>query len=106
MTELFALLVADDRFEVLNLDQSLANKHHLGYVGDIRDPGIADQLRIESQQPRWFLRISAGGGLPFQQAASAVQLTDGIHVGYEVVLAGQGLVEFELQVALRLTGAN
>ena len=51
MAELLALLVADDRSEVLDLDQPLADKHHLGDVGDTGDPGIADQLRIESQQP-------------------------------------------------------
>src|SRR6202035_1470531 len=106
MAELFPLLVADDGSEVLNLDQPLANKYNLGYVSDTRDPGIANQLRIEGKQSGWFFRISAGGGLSFQQAASTVQLTDGIYVGHEIVLAGQGLAVFDLQVAPRLTDAN
>src|ERR1700722_12707392 len=106
MAELFALFVADDSPEVLNLYQPFADKHHLGYVGDTRDPGIANQLRIEGQQPRWFLRVAAGSGLPFQQTASAVQFSHGIYVGHEVVLAGQGFAEFDLQVAARLTDAN
>src|ERR1700693_3548717 len=106
MAELFALLFADDSSEVLNLYQALANKHHLGYIGDTRHPGIADQLRIESQQPRWFLRVTAAGGLPFQQAASTVEFSHGIDVGYEVVVCGQSLAEFDLQVAPSLADAN
>src|ERR1700722_13804947 len=106
MAELFPLLVADNSSEILNLDQPLADKYHLGYVGDTCEPGIADQLRVESQQPCRLLQVAAGGGLPFQQAASAVQFTDGVHVGYKVVLAGQGFAEFDLQVAARLTDAN
>src|SRR5438105_9262017 len=46
VAELFALFVPDDRPEVLNLDQTLTDKHHLGYIGDAGDPGVADQLRI------------------------------------------------------------
>src|SRR5712691_4545947 len=104
--EFFALVVVDRGPEVLNLDQPLADENHLSHVGNTCDPGIANQLRVKSQQPSWFLRISAGRGLPFQQAASAVQIADGIHIGYEVVLATQGLGEFDLQVATRLADAN
>src|ERR1700693_1024182 len=106
MAELFPLLVVDDRPEVLNLDQPLADKHHLRYIGDTRDPGIADQLRIESQQPCWFLRISAGSGLPFQQAANTVELSDGIHVGYAVILLRELLAESNLQVVPSLADVN
>jgi hypothetical protein len=88
MAELFALFVADDRSEVLNLDQPLADKHYLGYVGDTGNPGVADQLRIESQQSCGFFRVPAGGGLPLQQATSAVQIARGIDVGDKVILAG------------------
>src|SRR5882724_10345210 len=106
MPELFALFVADDRPEILNLDQPLADKYHLGHVGDAGDPGVADQLRIESQQPGWFFRVAAGSGLPLQQAASAVQVAYGIDIGHEIILPGQGLAELDLQVAMRLADAN
>lgn len=87
MAELFALSVADDRSEVLNFDQPLADKHYLGDVSDAGDPGVADQLRIESQQSCWFFRVAATGGLPLQQAAIAVQIADGIDLGHKVILA-------------------
>jgi hypothetical protein len=46
--DLFALLVGDDRSEVLNLDQPLSDKHDLGYIGDNGHPGIANRLRNEN----------------------------------------------------------
>jgi hypothetical protein len=78
----------------------------LGDVCDPGDPGIANKLRIQGQQPCWFFGVAAGGGLPLQQAAGAVELTDGIHVGHEVVLPGLGLVELDLQVTPRLADAD
>jgi anti-sigma regulatory factor (Ser/Thr protein kinase) len=44
VAELFSLRVRDDGPEILNLDQSLADKYHLSDVRDTRDPGIANQL--------------------------------------------------------------
>jgi hypothetical protein len=70
--EFFALFLADDGPEVLDLDQPLADKHHLSHVGNASDPGIADQLRIQGQQPIWLLRIAAGGSLPLEQTAGAI----------------------------------
>ena len=67
------LFVGDGGPEVLDFDQSLANEHDLSDVGDAGHPGVADQLRIESQQALRFLRIPAGSGLPLQQAPGTVQ---------------------------------
>jgi hypothetical protein len=72
VAELLSLLFGDCCSEILNLDQPLADKHYLSYVCDTCHPGIANELRVESQQPGWFLWIAAGGGLPFKQAAGAV----------------------------------
>src|SRR2546426_9520953 len=41
-------------------DQTLADEHHLSHFCDICDPGIADQLWIQGQQPIWFLRVTVG----------------------------------------------
>ena len=106
LPEFFALFVADDGPEVLNLDQPLADKDHLRDICDTGDPGIANQLRIEGQQPVRLLRVAAGGGLPLKQARDAIQLAQGVDVGHEIVLPGQGLGEFHLQVAPRLTDAD
>ena len=91
VAELRALLVTDRGPEVLNLDQPFADKHHLSDVCDTGGPGRADQLRIESQQSGRLFRITAGCSLPFEQAASTVELSDGIHVGHEVVLPSRTL---------------
>jgi hypothetical protein len=68
-----ALLFADGSPEVLDLHEALANEDHLGDFGNAGDPGIADHLRIESQHSLRFLRISARGGLPLQQALFPIQ---------------------------------
>jgi hypothetical protein len=70
--EFVSLLLGDGGTEVLDLDQPLADKHHLSHVGNASDPGIADQLRIQGQQPIWLLRIAAGGSLPLEQTAGAI----------------------------------
>src|SRR5258707_1854596 len=102
VAELLALFVADGCPEVLNLDQAFADKHHLSHVCDTCDPGIANQLRIQGQQSGRLFRIAAGGGLPLDEAAGAVELSDGIDVGHEGVLPGYWVVELDLQVSPRL----
>ena len=51
LTKLIALFVGDGGAEVLNLDQALADEDDLGDVGDAGDPGVADELRIEHEEP-------------------------------------------------------
>ena len=85
VAEFLALLVGDRGAQVLDLDQSLAHEDDLGDFGDAGHPGIADQLRIEGKQSLRLFRVSAGRGLPLQQAALSVEFPDGIDVGDEVV---------------------
>src|SRR6266705_797580 len=92
--------------KILNLNQSLADEDHLCDFGDAGDPGVANQLRIQSQQSIRFLCVAAGSGLPLDQAAGAVQLSDRVDVGYEVILFGNGSHELDLQVAARLANAD
>jgi hypothetical protein len=47
--KLLSLFVGNGGGQVLNFDQSFAHEYDLGNVGDTSDPGVADQLRIESQ---------------------------------------------------------
>ena len=85
MTKFLTLQVADRRAQILDFYQSLTDEYHLSHFSDACDPGIANQLRIECQQPLRFFRISAGGCLPFQQAACAIKFPDAINVGDEFV---------------------
>jgi hypothetical protein len=59
-------------------------------------------LGIEREQPVGLFRVSARRGLPLQQAALSVKLTDGIDVGDELVLSSNRPGELDLQIALRL----
>jgi hypothetical protein len=49
MAEFFTLSVADSGPEILNLDESFADEHDLSNVCDTGNPGVANQLRIESE---------------------------------------------------------
>src|SRR5438132_11796601 len=48
LPEFAALLICDSGVQVLNFDQAFAHEHHLGDVGDSGDPGITNQLRVQS----------------------------------------------------------
>ena len=47
MTEFCPLLISYCRWQILNFHHSLADEHNLCDIGNARDPGITDQLRIE-----------------------------------------------------------
>jgi hypothetical protein len=94
------LLVCNGGAKVLDFHQSLANEYDLGdrrHAGHLR---IADQLRIEPQQPLWFLRVAARGRFPFQKTSCPVQFANGIDVADELV-PSDGACEPDLQVPLR-----
>src|SRR5437016_5360289 len=92
--------------KILNLNQSLADEDDLCDFGDAGHPGVANQLRIQSQQSIRFLCVAAGSGLPLDQGARAVQRSDRVDVGYEVILVGNRPPELDLQVAARLANAD
>src|SRR5437660_7588717 len=92
--------------KILNLNQSLADEDDLCDLGDAGHPGVANQLRIQSQQSILFLCVAAGSGLPLDQAACPVQLSDRVDVGYEVILFRHCPRELELQVAAALANAD
>src|SRR5207244_5051420 len=104
--ELLTLLIGDCGTKILKLNQSLADEDDLCDFGDAGHPGVANQLRIQSQQSIRFLCVAAGRGLPLDQGARAVQLSDRVDVGYEVILFGNGSHELDLQVAARLANAD
>src|SRR5580704_5915669 len=81
LSKFSSLFVGDGSAEVLNLDQALANEDNLGDLGDARDPGVADELGIEHEQPSRFFGVSAGSSFPLEQARRPVEGSDGIDVG-------------------------
>src|ERR1019366_7289087 len=73
LAELTPLLVADRGLEILDLGNTLADKGHNRHIGNPADPGVADQLRIKSQQTLGLLRVACRGRLPFKERRLAVQ---------------------------------
>ena len=66
LPEFVPLFVRDCGFKILDLDQTLSNEDDLGNFGDARQPGVADELRIEGEQSVGLFRIPTRSGLPFQ----------------------------------------
>src|SRR5207245_4286606 len=104
--ELPALLFSDRGAEVLDLGHALAHENHHGHLGDATDPGVTDELRVESQQSFGFLWVAAARGLPLKQAAGAIEMPQRIDIGHEVVAVGKWADQLHLQVAARLADAD
>ena len=58
----------------------LPHEHDHSHVANSGDPGVADQLGIEGQQPIGFLGIAAARCFPIDQILLVVKLPDGVDV--------------------------
>src|SRR5579862_4821644 len=85
LAKLLTLLFRDRSQQVLNLRNAFPHKRHNGDFGDARDPGVADQLKVKRSQPLGLVGVTGTGGLPFEQPPCAVQVADGIDIGYKLV---------------------
>ena len=96
LAEFVTLFFGDRGSQVLNFNQPLTDENNLGDFRDTGDPRVADKLRIESQQTGWFFWVAIGRSLPLQEAATAIELADGIDIGHEVIAAAKRLNHFDL----------
>src|SRR5579864_601347 len=106
VAELLPLVISDGGLEILDFDQALAYEHHLGDIVDAGEPGVADQLRVECQESFWLFRVAGGGGFPFEQASTAVESSDGIDVGHELIASRERAHELDLQIPSGLADAD
>ncbi|MGB8115100.1 MAG: hypothetical protein WCF22_15065 [Candidatus Sulfotelmatobacter sp.] len=106
VSEFFPLLLGDRGSQILDFDLPFPHEYYLGHFRDSRYPRIADELRIQTQQSIWFVRVATGRGLPLQKTAIAIQLPDGIDIGNEVVASGKPLFHLDLQIAMWLPNAD
>src|SRR5450631_1335013 len=74
------LFFRNRRPQVLDLGRLLPDKYDKCHLGNPTDPRIADELGVERKQTVRLVRVATAGGLPIDQAACAVDFTDGIHV--------------------------
>ena len=70
--------------QILNLGLMLSREDDQGDIRNPRHPGVAKQLRVERQQPRWLIGITTRCGLPVHETTEAIGL-------------GSGTVQRELQ---------
>ncbi len=92
--------------KVLNLDHSLPHEDHFRDLGNTGNPGVANQLRIQTQESLGLLRIAAGSGLPFQKAFGAIQYPNCIDVSHKIVGRRYRFCELDLQIPSRLSNAD
>ena len=85
MSKLLALFVGDRSAEILDFDEAFADENYLGNIGNARDPGVADKLRIQRQQSLRLFGVSGRRSFPFQQTTFAIKFPDGVDIGDEVV---------------------
>src|SRR6266478_590997 len=104
--ELLTLLFRDGRSQVLNLGSVFPDEDDQRYFRNPADPGIANELRVEREQSIWFRCITAGCGLPIDQAVLAIDLSDGIKIGDEFASSRQCPRHFDLQILLRTANPN
>src|SRR5690348_13172674 len=57
--ELATLIITDRGAKVLDFDHSFAHEHDLGHFRNSSDPGVAEQLRIKTEETLGFLGIAA-----------------------------------------------
>src|SRR5580704_3965553 len=106
LAKLLPLLFGDRSQEVLNLRDAFPHESHNGDVGDARDPGVADELKVERSQPLGLIWVSSTRGLPFQQTPRAVQVANGIDIGHEFVAARERADDLLLHVAFGLANPD
>src|SRR5271169_5571758 len=99
LPEAVALLLGDGGAQILDLDQPLAHEDHKSDVGFSGDPGVTDELGVQSQQTLRLVGVAGAGGFPVNDRAFSVELADGIDVGDEFVAVSDGARELDLQIA-------
>src|SRR5450432_3421397 len=100
------LFFRNRRPQVLDLGLLLPDKHDKCHLGNPTDPRIADELRVERKQPIRAVWVATGSGFPINQAARAVNLSDGIHVCHKLGASGERPQEFSLKIFRRMVDAN
>jgi hypothetical protein len=83
--EFFALRFGNGRLQILDLRMVFPDEDYESYFGNSGKLGITDQLRIERKQACGIIRIPGSSCFPIDDAAQAIEFTNGIHVGQEVI---------------------
>jgi hypothetical protein len=66
LAKLLTLFFGNRSQQVLNLWNALPHKSHNGDIGDARDPGVADKLKVKRRQPLGLIRVTSTRSFPFE----------------------------------------
>ena len=83
-----------------------SHKHNHCHFRNPTDPRIADELRIEGEQTARFFWVTAGRGLPIDQAGYSVHFTDRIQVANELAACRQDPTPLGLKALLRFMNGD
>src|SRR6266404_1689737 len=100
------LLLRDCCSQILNFGSMLPHKNNQCHLGNASDPRIANQLRIERKQTFRAIWVATGRGLPVNEAAHTVYLTDRVEIGNKFAASRQRLQKFDLEILTRVADAN
>src|SRR6266404_451660 len=104
--KLLPLLLGDCCSQVLNLGSMLAHEDDQGHLRHASDPRVANELRIERKQTFRAFWVTTCCGLPVDQAAHTVHLTDCIEVGNKFAASDQCLKKFDLEILSWVVDTN
>jgi len=94
--ELLPLFLGDRGPQVLNFNESFADKNYLGDLVNSGHPRVADELRIQGGNAHWLFGVSGRGRLPFEDARRAVEFSDGVDIGYKIAARAETPIELNL----------
>jgi len=104
--KLHTLLFRDGGLEVLDFRVMFPHKDDERHVRNASDPGIADQLGVKRQQPRWFFGIATGSRLPVHKTSLPIEFADGVNIGHKLIGVGEFPNYLDLEILLWLRNLN
>jgi len=100
------LFLGDRGSQILDLGGVLSHKHNHRRFRNPTDPRIADELWVQGKQAARFFWISAGRGLPIDQAGYSVRFTDRIQVANKFAAGRQDPTPLGLKALLRFMNGD
>ena len=105
-TEFFALFFGYFGFEILDFRSVFADKHYESDIGNTREPGIANQLRVQCKQALSGVGVASTGRFPINDATFSIQFADGVHVTKEFCFFSKFMQNLDLEIILRIFDAH
>jgi hypothetical protein len=106
LAKLPALIVIDGSFQILNFRCVLSNKHDKGNLGNVSQPGITNELRIERQETIGLFRISGCRRFPIDDAFPPIHLADRVDVRHEITATRKRARQLYLKILFWVSDLN